>query len=140
MIYDTSYPDREIIAEINRQVGKPFSLKNRIQLKGIGSARMVMAQVSEDIFEKLPFDNGTQNASIELRPQGIIVHFKRNTEHFSWAIPYYKLTIYQSEYFSLYEHNTFMKFKLSLMDNSRKKFIKKLVNLRAQYLASTQPF
>ena len=140
MIYDTSYPDKEVIAEINQQIGKPFSMIERFKLNGIGSARMIMDQVSEDIYGKLSFDNGAQYASIELRPKGIIVHFKRNTEHFSWVIPYYRLSVYQPHHISLYENNTFMKFKSETLDKRRLDFIKKIVQTKAQYIAEAQPF
>ena len=56
MIYDTSYYDQKITRAINTAVGKPFSLKERFKLKGIGSSRLVINEVSKDIKEKLPTD------------------------------------------------------------------------------------
>ena len=131
MIYDTSYNDQKITRAINVAVGKPFSLKERFKLKGIGSSRLVIDEVSEDIKAKLPTDESVQKASIELRPNGIIIHFKKFTEHFSWAIPYYKLVIYSSENFSIYENNSFIKFSKKTLRKPQLKFIKKLLYQKA---------
>ena len=131
MIYDTSYYDQKITRAINTAVGKPFSLKERFKLKGIGSSRLVINEVSKDIKAKLPTDESVQKASIELRPNGIIIHFKKFTEHFSWAIPYYKLVIYSSEHFSIYENDSFIKFSKKPLHKPQLKFIKKVLYQKA---------
>ena len=131
MIYDTSYYDQKITRAINAAVGKPFSLKERIKLKGIGSSRLVIDEVSEDIKAKLPTDESVQKASIELRPNGIIIHFKKFTEHFSWAIPYYKLVIYSSDNISIYENASYMKFSKKPLRKPQLKFIKKVLYQKA---------
>ena len=131
MIYDTSYYDQKITRAINTAVGKPFSLKERFKLKGIGSSRLVINEVSKDIKAKLPTDESVQKASIELRPNGIIIHFKKFTEHFSWAIPYYKLVIYSSENFSIYENDSFIKFSKKPLRKAQLKFIKKVLYQKA---------
>jgi hypothetical protein len=110
MIFDTSYYDKILRKEINDLVDSPYSLMDRFKLKGIGSSRFILSAASENILKKLPTDESTVKVSIELRPKGIILHFKRFTEHFSWVIPYYKLTIYSSKELSIYENETFMRF------------------------------
>lgn len=139
MIYDTSYHDLRILRLINLAVGKPFSVKERFKLKGIGSPRMIINSASKDIISKLPTDLSDQKASIELRPKGIIIHFKKFTEHFSWAIPYYKLVMYSSEYISIYEDTSFMKFSKNILRKSQLKFIKKVIENKAIFTQNTMP-
>lgn len=134
MIYNTSYYDRTIIRDINELVGEPFSFIERLKLKGVGSARLIMESASHDIIQRLPSDESTVNASIELRPQGIIVHFKKFTEHYSWPIPYYKLTIYHSTALSIYGNGTFMKFAKSCLRETHRRFLKKMMTYRANNL------
>ena len=134
MIYDTSYFDRNIKEEINDLVGSPFGLLERLKMKGIGGARMKISQVSPDIYKLLPTGQADVFTSVELRPKGVIFHLKKYTEHFSWVIPYHRLTIYQSKRLSIYEGNTFMKFNLSDLNSTHESFIRKLMNSRLAYL------
>ena len=139
MIYDTSYYDRPLRKEINELVGQPFSLLDRLKLKGIGSPRFILRSSSDDIRDLLPTDESIVNTSIELRPKGIIVHFKKFTEHFSWVIPYYKLTLYLSRDVSLYENGTFMKFSKNSLKKSQLDFIKKVSKMKAHFMKDLQP-
>ena len=133
MIYNISYRDREIIREINNTLGKPFGVIERFKMKGIGSPRFTLDSASEEVTKRLPSDESMVKISIELRPKGIIVHFKKFTEHYTWIIPYYKLTIYKSDTFSIYGDTTFMKFSQSTMKKPHRKFIKKLIDLKANF-------
>tara|TARA_Y100000589_G_scaffold146561_1_gene140214 strand:+ start:2321 stop:2740 length:420 start_codon:yes stop_codon:yes gene_type:complete len=133
MIYNISYRDREIIKEINDTLGKPFGLIERFKMKGIGSPRFILNSASEEITTRLPSDESLVKVSIELRPSGIIVHFKKFTEHYSWIIPYYKLTIYQSSLLSIYSEEIFMKFITKSLKKPHRKFLTKLIGLKAEY-------
>ena len=86
MIYNISYRDREIIREINNTIGKPFGVIERFKMKGIGSPRFILDTASEDVLKKLPSDESMVKISVELRPKGIIVHFKKFTEHYTWML------------------------------------------------------
>ena len=133
MIYNISYRDREIIKEINITIGKPFGVIERFRMKGIGSPRFILDSASEEVTKRLPSDESMVKVSIELRRKGIIVHFKKFTEHYTWIIPYHKLTLYQSDKFSIYGDGTFMKFSQSRMKKPHRKFIKKLIDLKADF-------
>ncbi len=133
MIYNISYRDREIIREINNTIDKPFGVIERFKMKGIGSPRFILDTASQDVLKKLPSDESLVKISVELRPKGIIVHFKKFTEHYTWIIPYYKLTLYHSDKFSIYGDATFMKFSQKTMKKPHRKFIKKLINLKADF-------
>ena len=133
MIFDTSYYDKILRKEINDLVDSPYSLMDRFKLKGIGSSRFILSAASENILKKLPTDESTVKVSIELRPKGIILHFKRFTEHFSWVIPYYKLTIYSSKELSIYENETFMRFSKESLKKNHLEFIKKVIALKAKH-------
>lgn len=134
MVYNTSYYDRTIIREINDLVGDPFSLIERLKLRGVGSARLVMESASPDVLQRLPSDESIVNASIELRPNGIIVHFKKFTEHYAWPIPFYKLTIYHSSALSIYGNGTFMKFANGYLHKTHRDFLRKVINHKVKSL------
>jgi hypothetical protein len=112
MIFDTSYYDNEIKKIIDETLGKSYSFMDRLKMKGIGSARMEIVDCSSDIKELLPSGFSGNFASIELRPKGVIVHFKKFTEHFSWIIPFYSLSIIQSNSVNIHSKGSFIKFHL----------------------------
>ncbi|MEQ6166408.1 hypothetical protein AAOE16_04375 [Ekhidna sp. MALMAid0563] len=93
MIFDTSYSDKEITRKINQAVGLPFSWKERWKMGGIGSRRMTIHEISEDYKKYLNADHYVSTASIELRPKGIIIHFRHKLQAYSWIMPFSSLKI-----------------------------------------------
>jgi hypothetical protein len=73
--------------------------------------------------------------SIELRPKGIIVHFKSRLDTYALPIPYHKLSIYKGEAatYSLFVDQH--KLKINGEDLKVKSFINKVLQEKAQYLS-----
>ena len=126
MIFDTSYYDPEIKKIIDETLGKSYSFMDRLKMKGIGSSRMEILDCSSDIKELLTSGFKGNFASIELRPKGVIVHFKKFTEHFSWIIPFYSLSIIQSNTINIHSKGSFI--KLQLRSKNSSPFIQKLIH------------
>lgn len=140
MIYDTSLKNKEIIRKINLELGKAYSFFKSIQMGGTGSSRMLIEQCSADMKKFVSKFQGANYASIELRPKGIIVHFKKNnTTHHSWVIPYYRLVIYNTDHFTIYEGGSFVRFNRSTFHLNNSSFIGKLLDLKAKYWAEYKP-
>ena len=134
MLSDYSARPIRITSEINELVGKPFSFKTRLIMKGIGSHRMKIERASIDIFEKLSKFRDIKYASVELRPKGIIVHFKNNLQHWVWVIPFYKLVLYQTGYDSIHSEGNFISFAKESLKQTNTKFFRKIGNLKVEYL------
>lgn len=92
MLANISYTDPALTAQINRLVGKPFSIWECFRQKGIGSQRLKIETASAQIQEKLR-PNQINYCNIELRPDGIIVRFRYLLETYGFIIPYTELTI-----------------------------------------------
>ena len=78
MICDYSQRLPDDTFRINKLLGEPFSLKQRIKMGGNGSPRFIIEKVSENLEEKLTVFDTINYGSVELRPNGIIIHFKNN--------------------------------------------------------------
>lgn len=134
MIFNTTYTNEDFLLESNKTLGKPFSLIERIKLKGIGSKRLIIERVSEKLkptqkqFSELDYGN------IELRPKGVILHFTNRLERFSWCIPYYKLVIYNAAFFSIHANGNFINFKKNKNYTENKKFITKMIDFKNEFL------
>jgi len=111
MLVNVSYNNPEITRKIDEKVGKPFTLKERWTMKGIGSPKLFITEASMEIRNLLQLDNNLDSCNIELRPRGIILRFRSLLETYALVIPYYKLTLYKGDFaiYSVYMDHHFVK-------------------------------
>ena len=111
MLLNVSYTNSEITRKVDNEVGKPFKLKERWAMGGIGSPKLLITETSIEIRNLLILDNNIDCCNIELRPKGIIVRFRSLLETFALVIPFYKLTIFKGDFaiYSIYRDNHFIK-------------------------------
>ncbi|NND62187.1 MAG: hypothetical protein HKN48_03220 [Flavobacteriaceae bacterium] len=130
MLVNVSYNNKSITKTIDAELGKPFTLRDRIKMGGIGSPRLVITNTSVQINNLLILDNNRNYCNIELRPKGIIIGFRSLLESYALIIPYYKLTLYKgkAEEYSLYRDNYFV--KIEARDKGVHKFIRKLIRIK----------
>ncbi len=110
MIFNTTYNNEDFRIHSDELVGKPFSLLNRIKMKGVGSGRFIIKEFSEKLQPKQKQFSELDYGNIELRPNGILVHFTNRLERFSWCIPYYRLVVYNASFFTIHAEGNFIKF------------------------------
>ena len=73
MLVNTSYRNPEIEKKIDNEVGKPFSIKERLILGGVGSPPLEIQSASTSIYNLLSLDNGRNRCNLELRPNGVLL-------------------------------------------------------------------
>ena len=136
MLLNISYNEPLLTEKINEAVGKPFSLKQRLQLKGVGSGKLLMTKTSLEIHNLLVLDNNINNCNIELRPKGIIIRFRSLLETYALIIPYFKLTVYKEKAseITFYKDHYFIRMQVS--SKEVKGFFKKVMD---EKIRSTPP-
>lgn len=130
MLCNVSYNNKEITRKVDQEVGKPFTLKERWAMKGIGSPKLFIAETSIEIRNLLILDNNTDSCNIEMRPKGIIVRFRSLLETFALVIPFYKLSLTKSDlgYYSIKRDHYFIKVKSD--SKAIQKFFKKMMDFK----------
>lgn len=137
MIRNISYNNPTIRAEIDETVGQSFGWMVRIKMGGIGSRRMLIAEASPRLFDLLSQQNTAHYGYIELRPTGLIVHFRSILETYGWVIPFHQLSIFQNgDQFSLHAAGEHMKFTGINGFKPDYSFFKKLMTARDQWRTS----
>lgn len=137
MLINVSYNNKEITRQIDAEVGKPFTLKERWGMNGIGSPKLFIKETSTQIRNLLLLDNNLNSCNVEMRPKGIIVRFRSLLETYALVIPYYKLSIYKGDIgvYSIYRDNYFIKVKSDT--KAIQKFFKKILDYKADNLPTS---
>ncbi len=137
MLVNISYNNRELKKKIEDMVGKPYTLKERWKLSGIGSPKLFITETSVEIGNLLKLDNNLNTCNIELRPKGIIVRFRSLLETYGLIIPYYKLSLYKGEaqVHSIYKDHYFIKVKSNT--KAIHQFFKKVLDEKANNAPTT---
>ncbi len=128
---NVSYNNKSITKKIDDEVGKPFTLKERWAMGGIGSPKLIITDASIEIRNLLILDNNRDTCNIEMRPKGVILRFRSLLETFALIVPYYKLTLYKGEssVYSVYRDHYFV--KVASDTKAVQKFFKKLLAHKA---------
>ena len=131
MLKNISYNNPKIIDEINNYVGKPYTILQRLKIGGIGSSKLIINSADSIIENLLNLDNNLNYCNIEIRPKGIIIHFKSLLETYGLIVPFYKLKIFKGKAneYSIYIDNLFIKVNAS--EKNEHDFFKKILRLRA---------
>ena len=132
MILETTYETKEIRKEIDEHIGKSFSLMETIRMRGIGSKRMLVKELSPNMMEYKQRSMDRQFINVELRPKGIIVHIRMNYRHFAWLIPYYQLAIYKTDSLNIHAQGRYIKTLDGFKNNM--KFVEKMLDMRLAYM------
>ena len=133
MLIDTTHYNSEhkqIIADL---VGSPFSLVQKLKLRGVGSKRMIVDEVSPNLQQVLNIVSDINYGNIELRPKGILIHITKGLKNFTWIIPYYHLVIYKINGSSIHAQGKFVHFRANKTFKENKKFFDKLIDQKTKY-------
>jgi len=133
MVLDTTYSSKENKDSIKKLVGQAFGFYDIIKLKGIGSKRMVIDDVSPNLKQYTNSVSDINYGNIELRPNGILIHITKGLQNFTWAIPYYQLVIYKTNGSSIHAQGKFVHFKNNNMLKENKLFFSKLLNEKIRF-------
>ena len=139
MLVNVSYNNPELRRKIDEMVGKPFTLRERWELKGIGSPKLIITGYSAEIHNLLVLDNNRDSCNIELRPRGIIVRFRSLLETYGLIIPYYKLTLFKGDIgvYSVHVDNHFIRVEADT--KAIQKFFVKLLGYKADQTPEGPP-
>ncbi|SHI40670.1 hypothetical protein SAMN04488096_101474 [Mesonia phycicola] len=137
MLVNVSYNKPELREKINAEVGKPFTLLERIKMNGVGSSKLFITSTSIEIHNLLILDKYINTCNIEMRPDGIIITFRSILETYALIIPYYKLRLYKgkAEEYSIYRDHFFIKVKAN--EKAVHLFMKKILDYKAKHWSSS---
>ena len=132
-IYNISYKDKETDKLINEEMGNAYSLIKKIQLGGIGSRRMIIENFSENMSNLKLKVSGLQYGNIEIRPKGIILHINQGVYTYAWTIPFFRLSIYNGDFFTIHGNGNFVQFNKEKSWKENRTFLQKLIQVKSEF-------
>jgi hypothetical protein len=133
VILNSTYKNKEQKQILEDLVGRSFNLFESFKMKGIGSKRMIIDDVSPNLKQYLNIISDVNYANIELRSAGIIIYINKGLENFTWAIPYYQLVIYKTNGASIHAQGKFIHFKNNKTFKENKSFFDKMLDEKVKY-------
>ena len=130
---ETTHANKDQDELINDLVGKPFTFLQSLRMKGIGSKRMIIDDVSPNMKSYLNTVSDVNYANIELRPIGILIRINKVLKNYTWVIPYYQLVIYKTNGSSIHAQGRFIHFRNNKTFKENKSFFDKLLDLKIKY-------
>ena len=132
MLFNTTHTNNEAKEFINDCLGLPFSFFQSLKMGGIGSKRMIIEEVSNNLSSLLNKVSDINYGNIELRPNGILVMINKGLENYTWAIPYRQLVIYKTYGLSIHSQGKFIRFRNNKTFRENKNFLKKMIRLKVK--------
>lgn len=133
MIIDSTHKNKDEKKLIEDLIGKPFSFLEAFKMKGVGSKRMIVNDVSPNLQTYLNTIADANYANIELRSKGILIFINKGLKNFTWIIPYYQLVIYKTNGASIHAQGKFIHFRNSKTFKENKRFFDKMLNEKIKY-------
>ena len=135
-IYNISYKDKDTDKLIDEEMGNAFSLIKKLQLGGIGSRRLIIEHFSKNMSHLKLKVSGLQYANIEIRPKGIIIHINQGIYTYAWTIPFFRLSIYNGDFFTIHGNGNYIQFNKEKSWKENRNFLQKLIHLKSKYKPS----
>jgi hypothetical protein len=141
MIRETTYNIKEVRQEIAAVAGSSISFFKRLKMGGNGSQRLVIIEAFKELEELIDVDNRSRFCNIELRENGIILHFRSRLESFAWVVPFHILSLFKSDdSLSIYSGSEFVRVKAAHNSLLNQKFINKILEMKAQKFTQQNEF
>ncbi len=126
MILIANKNTKKFIETIHQIVGDKYSFIERIKMKGIGSGQLKVVSYSENLNDCFSDNHDIKFVIIELRKNGIIIYIRNYINNYVWLVPFYQLSIFKSDFYSIHTNGTFIKIDLSSIKGNNASFMKKL--------------
>lgn len=133
MLLNTTHYNKENNKRIDDRVGKAYSFFQSIKMKGVGSKRMIIDEVSPNLASVINKVADVNYGNIELRPNGILIHITKGLKNFTWAIPFYQLVIYRVNGSSIHANGKFVHFRNNKTYQENKAFFDRLIDIKVKY-------
>lgn len=118
--------------KIEKAVGKPCTIADRVKIGGVHSPKMDIVSSSVQLHNLLILNKAiSTSCTIELRPGGIILRFYAILDKYLLVIPYHKLSIHKINTNIYAIHKDDYHLKIDVRSEEGRDFIKKILKSKS---------
>jgi hypothetical protein len=140
MILAANRNSKEFISSVRGVVGERYSFLQRLRMGGVGSSQMVVKEYSVDLSKCFGSNQDRKFVILELCEKGMIVYIKNHINDYVWLVPYYQLSIFKSDFYSVHSGGNYIKIGLeSLLNKNNLEFLKKLERAKLENTGDRGP-
>ena len=133
MVLDTTYHNKKHKQLLDELVGKPYSILESIKRGGIGSKKMIVNELSPNLSFITNAVTDINYANIELRRKGVLIRITKGLKNFTWAIPFYQLVFYKTDFTSIHAQGKYIHFKNSKTFKENVRFFKNIMHEKIKF-------
>ncbi|MGB0933702.1 MAG: hypothetical protein ACPGU5_05435 [Lishizhenia sp.] len=97
VVFTYNGTDRKVQHEIETRVGKAFTFFEKIKMGGNGSPKLYVENCSDAVLPYFKKSSDRKLVNIELRPKGILLYLKNESNDFIAVFPYSNLIVQKQE-------------------------------------------
>lgn len=133
MVLNTTHYNKDHKQLLDDFVGKAYSILESIKLGGVGSKRMIVNELSPNLSFITNAVADINYANIEIRKKGVLIRITKGLKNFTWAIPFYQLVFYKTDFTSIHAQGKYIHFKNSKTFKENARFFKNLLNEKIKF-------
>jgi hypothetical protein len=133
LVLDTTHHNKEHKQLLDDFVGKPYGILESIKRGGVGSKRMIVNELSPNLSFITNSVADINYANIELRRKGVLIRITKGLKNFTWAIPFYQLVFYKTDFTSIHAQGKYIHFKNSKTFKENARFFKNLMHEKIKF-------
>ena len=133
LVLDTTHNIKKHKQLLDDFVGKSYSIFESIKRGGVGSKRMIVNELSPNLSFITNAVADINYANIELRKKGILIRITNGLKNFTWAIPFYQLIFYKTDFTSIHAQGKYIHFKNSNTFKENARFFKNLMQEKIKF-------
>jgi hypothetical protein len=135
VIYNVTRTDKNTDREVYNLLGKPFGLLHKLKNGSIGSEPFIIMDCSADFSIDIQSNDYDRKSNIELRPKGIILHYRKKSSSFIWPIAFKDLIIsYSREELGISDGRLNVSLNPRVKSKKESAFVLKMMANQAAYL------
>ena len=133
LVLDTTHHNKEHKQLFNDFVGKPYSILESLKRGGVGSKRMIVNELSPNLSFITNAVPDLNYANIELRRKGVLIRITKGLKNFTWAIPFYQLVFYKTDFTSIHAQGKYIHFKNTKTFKENARFFKNIMHEKIKF-------
>ncbi|MDC1221283.1 hypothetical protein N8Z47_01290 [Salibacteraceae bacterium] len=124
--------NRKINEDIKEIIGDAYDVWELLNMPPVRSGNLIIHEI---LLYDIAFNENHQelwHCNIEFYKKGILISIRGNSEIYSWCVPFYQLSIFQSTHLTIHSNGFFIRLKNAY--SIKQEFFQELISKKNDFL------